>query len=313
MGLFKNLKTGSWSAKPSPNAKVPLRGTVEYRAGDTVQLGANEVKLARIECCYRSSESQWGFHHQGATARRAAALYFDLSFDQPSGCLIDNAEIHLKFSPVAPLTHQVMATSTIPGAYNFTPTSIGMGSAPTTTGIVPSSTVSATSSSVQVTEWFGPRYMKRELGHRTGTKNISKQPELSVNVAGQSATIGGLGTIESRDIDVPRRWELWGIKDTGDTGIYDTLIWRWQGNHTETDLIPRVPFKSGLILYHEDTPFVVSLEIKGKLQGPTGGFVHSKPKRFPREISPEQSTLDLETIARTIDELMLKANEMNQT
>jgi len=165
---------------------------------------------------------------------------------------------------------------------------------------------------VQVSEYFGPTHLRRELAHHTGNKTTQLQPELTLGVAGQSVSVGGMGTTKTTDTDETRRWELWARTEAGSTGLYDTLVWHWQGNPFTTDVMPRLPFKSGMVLYHCDQPFVVSLEIKGKLQGSVQPFVRSKPTRFPREIRPESSTVDLEPIAKTMHEVMLEANKENR-
>jgi len=189
-------------------------------------------------------------------------------FHQPSGCLLEDAEVHLKFT---------------------------------------------SSSSVQLSEWFGPIHLKRELAHHTGSKTRQMQPQVNVGVGPASVGVGGVGTTTTTDTDETRRWELWArTVASPSTGLYDTLVWQWQGNPFKTDIMPRLPFKSGMVLYHNDTPFVVSLEIKGKLQGPTGSWVKSKATRFPREIVPVVSTEDLGTIAEKLHEQMLVANEENR-
>jgi len=141
---------------------------------------------------------------------------------------------------------------------------------------------------------------------------MQMQPQLNVGVGAASVGFGGIGPTATTETETTRRWELWARPEAGDTGLYDTLVWYWQGNPFSTDIMPRLPFKSGMVLYHSDQPFVVSLEIKGRLQGPTQSFVRSKPTRFPREIRPEFSTVDIEPIAKTMHEVMLEANKENR-
>jgi len=293
-------RTGKYSAKPVPDARVQLRCSPQsYQAGDDVQVGSEMIGRAQIDCCYRSSRSQWGQYGTSATARRAGALYFDLVFHQPAGCLLEDAEIHLKFTPVpgtAPAT--VATSSTASPVIAVTALATASASGPAT---------------VQVSEYFGPTHLRRELAHHTGTRTMQMQPQLNVGVGAASVGFGGIGPTATTETDSTRRWELWARPEAGDTGLYDTLVWYWQGNPFSTDIMPRLPFKSGMVLYHSDQPFVVSLEIKGKLQGPTQSFVRSKkPTRFPREIRPESSTVDLEPIAKTMHEVMLEANKENR-
>jgi len=204
---------------------------------------------------------------QGDAARQAGALYFDLVLNQPSDCLLEAAEVHLRFT--------------------------------------------SDQSTVQVSEWFGPRSLRRELAHDAGSKITQIQPEVSLGVAGQSASVGGVGTTKSTETEQIRRWELWArTVDSGADGLYDTLVWQWQGNASPTDAMPRMPFKSGLVLYHNAAPFVVSLEIRGKVQG--GSFVKSKSRQFPRKIIPVLSTEDLGAIAEALHEQMLKENAENR-
>jgi hypothetical protein len=143
-----------------------------------VQIGSEEWdNRAKVDCCYRSRESRWGKYYGGQL--QAALLYFDLAFRQPSDCLFEYAEIHLTFTSTSASTTSGQATTPL-----------------------------LSNSTVEVNSWYGPKHLKRELGHDTGSRTTQIQPELSLNVAGQGLSVGGMGPSTTRALDVARRWEL---------------------------------------------------------------------------------------------------------
>jgi len=181
-------------------------------------------------------------------------------------------------------------------------------------------TFSSETADVSITEYYGPHQLEGDSREQHFNRIRQLMPDISAPLPGGPLNISGMGETTTTDFVRDWHWEFYGMRRARGSGPrpYDTITWKWLGkNLDKTQRIPRQAMKCAVIVYHNDRPFGLSLQIDGKLRSLTHRLAHyctrSPKNQEPWSIKPSefQAALpphDLETIKDTLHTEMLRAN-----
>ncbi|KAH7313827.1 hypothetical protein B0I35DRAFT_435928 [Stachybotrys elegans] len=193
--------------------------------------GRQDIGKVDVDCKLRLSDSKCGV--LGRSNQPAAIMYMDLAFNQPSDCRLARATVRI--------TLEEHSASPPPYA-----------------------------SSLGMTDDFGPHMLCGPLK----TEAASSENRLTPFIEYAGVGMGGLGQVESKMSLHERRWTFGGHLVPPNrsaplsmrNGSYRTLQWDLEENSFEPQALHRQVFRTAFVFEHDVTPFVLNVEIDGKLQ-----------------------------------------------
>ncbi|KAL4745194.1 hypothetical protein BDW72DRAFT_211667 [Aspergillus terricola var. indicus] len=227
-----------------------------YRGLDnltTASLCSRNVGKVRADCRLRVSKSQWGT--LGVLEHPAAIVYIDIAIDQPTNCRLESASVLITL--IEPVQTESRREKEEP---------------------------------LQMTEYYGPKQLNGEATKVTVTRRVHLVPQ--VNVMGSGG--GGIGVEKERSASYHTRWTFTGGLLAGEhmSPHYRTLKWELREN--ESGRSNRNPvIHTAFALQHSYRPFIMRIEIQGRLQTPKDRLRHKiRHMRFPNPNYPEQGRSD---------------------
>ncbi|KAL2860017.1 hypothetical protein BJX68DRAFT_260988 [Aspergillus pseudodeflectus] len=220
-----------------------------YRGLDnltTASLCSRNVGKVRADCRLRVAKSQWG--SLGALEKPAAIIYMDLAIDQPSNCRLESATVLI--------TLEEASHSGIP----------------------------CQNKPLQMTDYYGPKQLSGEATKVTVTRSVHLVPQ--VNVMGSGG--GGLGVEREKSASYNTRWTFTGGLLAGEqmSPFYRTLKWELRENEVGARSNRSPVIHTAFALQHSDRPFIMRIEIQGRLQSSRDRF--RQKMRFPRPNDSQQ-------------------------
>jgi hypothetical protein len=141
-----------------------------------------------------------------------------------------------------------------------------------------------------------------------GSREVQVQPELGADGV---FNIGGIGYKDTKDILEKYRWIFRSHRLPNENGIYTNAQWLWEANPSNKQIELMGPLHVGVAVQHTGQPFIVSLQIQGKLRSKARrlryGF-QEHGNRTRTEICPKQTAVDIKREAESLREKMRNAN-----
>ncbi|KAL3457695.1 hypothetical protein BJX64DRAFT_280461 [Aspergillus heterothallicus] len=222
----------------------------------TASLCSRSLGKVRADCRLRVSKSQWG--SLGVRQDPAAIVYMDIAIDQPSNCRLENASIVVTLDETS---------------YSSSPTR------------------EPHQSPLQMTDYYGPKHLSGEATKVTVSRSVHLVPQ--VNVMGSGG--GGLGVERERSESYPTRWTFTGALIAGQkmNPFYRTLKWELRENESSARPNRSPVIHTAFALQHSDRPFIMRIEIQGRLQSPKDRFrQRMRHMRFPSPADAGQGKSD---------------------
>ncbi|KAJ0414173.1 hypothetical protein BJY00DRAFT_305777 [Aspergillus carlsbadensis] len=227
-----------------------------YRGLDnltTASLCSRNVGKVRADCRLRVAKSQWG--SLGAHGNPAAIIYMDLAIDQPSNCRLESAAVTVTLEEVSP------------------------------------SSIPCQNKPLQMTDFYGPKQLSGEATKVTVTRTVHLVPQ--VNVMGSGG--GGLGVEREKSASYNTRWTFTGGLLAGEqmSPLYRALKWELRENEANARSNRSPVIHTAFALQHSDRPFIMRIEIQGRLQS-TKDRLRQKMRhmRFPSPSDSQQGRSD---------------------
>lgn len=176
------------------------------------------------------SKTQWGKFRE----QDAGLMYLDLTFHQPADCKLAQATITMNFHDTE---RQRRQTNT---------------------------------SSLEITEFFGPQILTGEKRER----QVSKTFEATPKVGAANASVEGIGISRKSQANYASRWKFTGSRFTNDSGDdsdisssrYRQLVWHLEENELERQAVHHSIVHTALAFHHDPSPFYLDLQIEVKMQ-----------------------------------------------
>ncbi|KFY40282.1 hypothetical protein V494_03582 [Pseudogymnoascus sp. VKM F-4513 (FW-928)] len=235
------------SPQPRISARKFGRSFESFDTLSSASVGNRDLGKVKVDCRFRLSKSKWGV--LGDAERSAGILYMDLCFDQPKDCRLSSATVLLT------LDHEIGDDEK---NRRREPASITRGS------------------SLQMTDYFGPRQLSGKQTTVNMKSTYSLKPE--INVMGNG--VGGVGKDSETTREASTRWTFIGQLQPGQTGAYRTLKWELSENELDLQSLHSSVIHTGFTFEHDQTPCYLRVEITGKLQ--------SRRDRFRKSLFPAQ-------------------------
>ncbi|KAL4934208.1 uncharacterized protein BDV17DRAFT_285934 [Aspergillus undulatus] len=243
------------------------------RAASTgASLLCQDIGKVQVDCRLCVRQSQWG--QLGTPGTPAAIVYMDLCFHQPQDCRLANATVLIT------LEEPVIARSSKKKKERDDRDRRKDG---------------GTSSLLHMTDYYGPKHLIGDATNVTVTKALRLAPQLNVFGGG----VGGISLDHEQAVSYNARWSFTGQllpgqpKTTGAgagaSTAYKTLKWElceneFGGRSNHTNVI-----HTGFALQHTPQPFVIRIEIHGKLQSKRDRIRNvMRTMRFPRSSDRDQ-------------------------
>lgn len=196
----------------------------------------------------------------------------DLSFDQPYGCRLASATVLITLEDVPPHLIDHMR-----------------GSDP---------------SQLQITEYYGPRYLTGEAASVVVTKTLHLSPELKILGAGAC----GIGLDTEKALTYDSRWTFTGQLHATNGAAYRTVKWELCENELGGRASHSNVIHTGFAFQHDERPFFMRVEIQGRLQSTLHRIRNSmRNLRFPPPNKCDQGSSETlvcpPSRARPLDEL----------
>ncbi|GLA11293.1 hypothetical protein AnigIFM62618_003587 [Aspergillus niger] len=214
-----------------------------------------KIGKARADCRLRTSQSKWGC--LGEASRPAGIVYMDLSFDQPIDCMLLSATVKITLQG-AP-QHQLDLDKPV---------------------------------RLHLTDHYGPKYLSGD------PKNVVKKTILhlapQVNVLGNGG--GGIGIDSEKSITYDSRWTFTGnLRPAQKTDLeYRTIKWELREEDPESQSVHNNTIHTAFAFQHEGRPFLMRIEIKGKLQKGRKRFKErARQLRFPSRHEGDEGSSDI--------------------
>lgn len=239
---------------------------------DIASLCYREIGKVKVDCRFRLSKSKWGV--LGDTKNPAGIIYMDLSFDQPKDCRLTSATVLVTLEEreeerFTPRNRKIV--------HLHSPPSFGPGS-------------------LQVTDHYGPKHLSGEPTFMPLKKTYNMTPELNMFGTGG----GGVGVSREKQIICTSRWTFTGQLQPGKERrlfgyrgtAYRTLKWELTENDLDSQSLHSKTIHTGFAFEHDMKPFLLRVEIRGKLQKFTDRL-KEKAKRnfkFPPDLKEDQGT-----------------------
>ncbi|GAT23636.1 hypothetical protein RIB2604_01707750 [Aspergillus luchuensis] len=214
-----------------------------------------KVGKARADCRLRTSQSKWGC--LGEALRPAGIVYMDLSFDQPADCRLLSATVKITLQG-AP-KHQLDLDKPVP---------------------------------LHLTDHYGPKYLSGEPKNVIKKKILHLAPQ--VNILGNGG--GGVGVDSEKSITYDSRWTFTGnLRPAQKTDSeYRTIKWELREGDPESQSIHSNMIHTAFAFQHEGTPFLMRVQIKGKLQKGRNRFKEkARQLRFPSRRESDEASSDI--------------------
>jgi hypothetical protein len=205
-----------------------------HESQSSASLADHKIGSVRVNCCFLLSKTTWG----ELDGKKAGLMYLDLTFHQPEECMLASATVTLTLLPV-----------------------------------IDNATTEDFDPGLEVTEYFGPQVLTGEKTEISISKKLMVQPEAGA----YGFTVGGIGYERGKESTLVKRWKFEGKRfpaDTRDKSIsvtanssrYRQIVWHLEENHLERQPIHRPTIHTGLVFEHEAHPFLLNLQVKGKLR-----------------------------------------------
>ncbi|GLB09649.1 hypothetical protein AtubIFM57258_005575 [Aspergillus tubingensis] len=214
-----------------------------------------KVGKARADCRLRTSQSKWGC--LGEASRPAGIVYMDLSFDQPADCRLLSATVKITLQG-AP-QHQLDLDKPV---------------------------------RLHLTDHYGPKYLGGEPKNVVKKKILHLVPQ--VNVLGNGG--GGIGVDSEKSITYDSRWTFTGnLRPAQKTDSeYRTIKWELREEDPECQSIHSNMIHTAFAFQHEGRPFLMRVQIKGKLQKGRNRFKEkARQLRFPSRHESDEGSSDI--------------------
>ncbi|KAL2010816.1 hypothetical protein VTN00DRAFT_3534 [Thermoascus crustaceus] len=239
---------------------------------DIASLCYREIGKVKVDCRFRLSKSQWGV--LGDRRNPAGIIYMDLSFDQPKDCKLTSATVLVTLEEQE---EEFFIPRNRKSVHVYSPPSFGPGS-------------------LQVTDHYGPKHLSGEPTFMPLKKTYNMTPELNMFGTGG----GGVGVSREKQIIYTSRWTFTGQLQPGKEKrlfgyrgtAYRTLKWELTENDLDSQSLHSKTIHTGFAFEHDMKPFLLRVEIAGKLQKITDRL-KEKVKRnfkFPPDLKEDQGT-----------------------
>ncbi|RAK85672.1 hypothetical protein BO79DRAFT_247424 [Aspergillus costaricaensis CBS 115574] len=217
-------------AKRSISQTKPFRYVDVCQVRSSASLGEVKVGKVRVDGCFLMSKTQWGKFR----GQDAGLMYLDLTFHQPADCKLAQATITMNFRETERRRRQ---TNT---------------------------------SSLEITEFFGPQILTGEKRER----QVSKTFEATPKVGAANASVEGIGISRKSQANYASRWKFTGSRFTNDSGDdsdisssrYRQLVWHLEENELERQAVHHSIVHTALAFHHDPSPFYLDLQIEVKMQ-----------------------------------------------
>jgi hypothetical protein len=161
---------------------------------------------------------------------------------------------------------------------------------------------------LNITEYIEPLIVCGPPNEIRGSREVQVQPELGADGV---FNIGGIGYRDTNDILEKHRWIFRSHRLPNENGIYTNAQWLWEANPSNKQIELMGPLHVGVAVQHTGQPFIVSLQIQGKLRSKAKrlryGFQEDR-KQTRTEICPKHTAVDIKREAESLREKMRNAN-----
>lgn len=186
-----------------------------------------EIGKVTVDCRFQVSKSQWGL--LGEQSYPAGIVYMDLSFDQPKDYRLHSATVFI--------TLEEGSDDTV-----------------------------ILQKGLHITDYYGPKHLSGTPKDINTKKIYHLTPQ--VNVCGTGG--GGVGLDSEKTVTYNGRWTFTGHLLPAQSkrrtrSMYRTLKWELTENDLERQSLHSTLIHTGFVFQHSDAPFLMRLEIKGKL------------------------------------------------
>lgn len=258
-------------------------------------------------------------------------IYIDITIHQPENCRLASVLATMTLKPfdlallpgagTSPVSEPVIATA------NAQTTGNGSGDA------IQGANPNSSSSHLEVTEFFGPQAIYGEAKDVAYSSKFMFRPEITV----PGATIAGIGGERSKYSTETTRWKFEGwryavvdpespanTKATGETAVtgdstkaakYQQIIWKLEENTQEKQVVRNPTLHTAFAFEHDNKPFLLDLEIKGKLRHlhhrvvfpPRSHTASARAKIEAGKLSDGKEE-DLKAVAQSLNKTMTEKN-----
>ena len=196
-------------------------------------VGSKSIGKINIDAQFMFRKSQWGV--LGKERYPAGILYLNLNFGPPQDCRVKSATVTITLDEQDP---------------SLTPYQSGR-------------SLHHTHCPVQITDWYGPKQMHGQEKN-ADVKRVQKlTPE--INALGNGA--GGVGMESETSFKKSARWSFNGQLLPGKgTWTYKSLRWDLRENELESQTFRNNRVYTAFAFEHAGQPFLMKLEIEGKLE-----------------------------------------------
>lgn len=298
-----------------------------------VSLLQHSIRAVQIDCCFRFANTKWG-HIDNASS---GVIFIDLTIQQPEDCTLTNALTTITLTPADSKTSKAESEAQKKNE---------------TTKGDPISRPVPSSSSLEITEFYGPKAIYGKPREASYSTKYRFQPDISAPFV----TIGGVGAEYTKESTDTRRWKFVGwrrgvvceddltfrtrgrnkenSRSTDDTKVektrsthpaakYRQIFWRLEENQDETQVSRSPTLHTAFAFEHGNKPFFLDVEFEGKLRHRHHRalerlvFPPKKKKANARaKIDAEKLSRgfneDLKSIALGLDDTMVETNNRSQ-
>lgn len=221
-----SIQKGTW------NRKAGAHEWTQYVNTDLVSpsVGATAIRHVEVDCRFLFEECQWGVLHSGSSGNqhKAGIVHMELIFHQPVGCKLSRARICLTLDE-----------------QDASATSKGFRRAPQLVR-----RASPSKSPVQITDFYGPRYILGPSSMAHVTKAVRFEPNLSV--AGNG---GGLGSLERETQAIHQsRWKFETYRQPGQNNV---LNWEMTEDDINKYPLGKTTVYTAFAYVHSGQPFLM--------------------------------------------------------
>lgn len=196
----------------------------KYATMDLVSpsIGGDSIRHVEVDCRFLFEECQWGVLRSGSSQHMADIVHMELVFHQPVDCKLSKAKICLTLDENDPALKIFQRHSSR----------------------------TSTRCPVQITDFYGPRYILGPSSTSYITSSVRFEPE--INIAGNGASLGSLG--DERHFIYKSRWKFESYRQPGQSNILN-----WEITEDDINKYPlgRTTVYTAFAYVHSGQPFLM--------------------------------------------------------
>lgn len=213
-----SIQKGEWKRKAGDYKWT------DYATVDLVSpsIGEDAIRHVKVDCRFLFEECQWGVLRSRASQHLAGIVHMELGFHQPVDCKLSRAKISLMLDENHP------ALSKFPSLPSRSPANCP----------------------VQITDFYGPRFIQGPLNTSHVTSSFNLEPE--INVAGNGGGLGGIQRESKFD-----NQSCWSFKSYREPGRNDVLNWEMTEDDINKYPLGRTTVYTAFAYVHSGQPFLM--------------------------------------------------------